>query len=64
MFDHIVAMNDPEIISFRILDQTGVIQLREIEIIGQKSLESLYLINNFLQNETNNRIKSNKGMSL
>ena len=61
MFDHtvIVAMDDPEIVSFRGLDQAGVIQLREVEATGAEKFAKFIFdkLNNFVKNETNNRVR-------
>jgi len=64
MFDHtvIVAKDDPRIVSFKALDQAGVIQLREVEATGaEKFAEYIYSkLNNFVKTETNNRVRVTK----
>ncbi len=64
MFDHtvIVAKDDPQIVSFKALDQAGVIQLREVEATGaEKFAEYIYSkLNNFVKTETNNRVRVTK----
>ena len=64
MFDHtvIVAKDDPQIVSFKALDQAGVIQLREVEATGaEKFAEYIYSkLNNFVKTETNNRVRITK----
>ena len=61
MFDHtvIVAKDDPRIVSFKALDQAGVIQLREVEATGaEKFAEFIFhKLNNFVKTETNERVK-------
>jgi 6-pyruvoyltetrahydropterin/6-carboxytetrahydropterin synthase len=61
MFDHtvIVAEDDPEIHSFKILDHNGVIQLREVKATGaEKFAEFIYhKLNNFVKTETQERVK-------
>ena len=61
MFDHtvIVAEDDPEIHSFKVLDHNGVIQLRIVPATGaEKFAEFIYhKLNKFVQEETNNRVK-------
>ena len=61
MFDHtvIMAKDDPEIHSFKVLDHNGVIQLREVEATGaEKFAEFIFhKLNNFVKDETNDRVK-------
>ena len=61
MFDHtvIMAKDDPEIHSFKVLDHNGVIQLREVEATGaEKFAEFIFhKLNPFVQAETNGRVK-------
>jgi 6-pyruvoyltetrahydropterin/6-carboxytetrahydropterin synthase len=61
MFDHtvIVAEDDPEIHSFKVLDHNGVIQLRIVPATGaEKFAEFIYhKLNKFVKEETNNRVK-------
>jgi 6-pyruvoyltetrahydropterin/6-carboxytetrahydropterin synthase len=61
MFDHtvIVAEDDPEIHSFKILDHNRVIQLREVKATGaEKFAEFIYhKLNNFVKTETQERVK-------
>ena len=61
MFDHtvIVAEDDPEIHSFKVLDHNGVIQLRIVPATGaEKFAEFIYhKLNPFVQVETNGRVK-------
>ena len=61
MFDHtvIVAEDDPEIHSFKVLDHNGVIQLRIVPATGaEKFAEFIYhKLNKFVKEETNGRVK-------
>jgi len=61
MFDHtvVVAEDDPELEGFKAMDKFGVIQLRIIPAVGaEKFAEYLYhKLNNFIQLETNGRVK-------
>ena len=61
MFDHtvIVAEDDPRIVSFKALDQAGVIQLREVKATGaEKFAEFIFhKLNNFVKTETNERVR-------
>ena len=61
MFDHtvIVAEDDPEIHSFKVLDHNGVIQLRIVPATGaEKFAEYIFnKLNPFVKEETNNRVK-------
>jgi 6-pyruvoyltetrahydropterin/6-carboxytetrahydropterin synthase len=61
MFDHtvIVAEDDPEIHSFKVLDHNGVIQLRIVPATGaEKFAEFIFnKLNKFVKEETNNRVK-------
>ena len=64
LLDHtvIIANDDPELDSFRMMDAQGIIQLRIIDATGcEKFAEFLYKrINEFLLNETNGRVKAAK----
>jgi len=61
MFDHtvIVAEDDPEIHSFKVLDHNGVIQLRIVSATGaEKFAEFIFhKLNNFVKTETQERVK-------
>ena len=61
MFDHtvIVAEDDPEIHSFKVLDHNGVIQLRIVPATGaEKFAEFIYhKLNKFVKEETQERVK-------
>jgi len=61
MFDHtvIVAKDDPHILSFRVLDDRGVIQLREVEATGaEKFAEFIFhKLNRFVLTETQDRVR-------
>ena len=61
MFDHtvIVAKDDPEIASFRALNEAEVIQLREVEATGAEKFAKFLFdkLNNFVKNETKNRVR-------
>ena len=61
MFDHtvIVAEDDPEIHSFKVLDHNGVIQLRIVPATGaEKFAEFIYnKLNKFVKEETKNRVR-------
>ena len=64
LLDHTVIManDDPELDSFRMMDAQGIIQLRVIDATGcEKFAEFLYKqINDFLLKETNGRVKAAK----
>jgi len=64
LLDHtvIIANDDPELDSFRMMDAQGIIQLRVIDATGcEKFAEFLYKqINDFLLKETNGRVKAAK----
>ena len=60
-FDHtvIVAIDDPELNTFKALEALGVIQLRIVEATGaEKFAEFIFhKLNDFVQEETNDRVK-------
>jgi len=64
LLDHtvIIANDDPELDSFRMMDAQGIIQLRIINDTGcEKFAEFLYeIINDFLKKETNGRVRARK----
>ena len=64
LLDHtvIIANDDPELDSFRMMDAQGIIQLRVIDDTGcEKFAEFLYnVINRFLLKETNGRVRASK----
>ena len=64
LLDHttIVANDDPQLQKFKELDSLGVIQLRILPTVGcERFAEFLYeLINAFLKEETNGRVKATK----
>ena len=64
LLDHtvIIANDDPEVDSFRMMDAQGIIQLRIINDTGcEKFAEFLHeIINDFLKKETNGRVKARK----
>tara|TARA_R100001377_G_scaffold84686_1_gene68817 strand:- start:257 stop:718 length:462 start_codon:yes stop_codon:yes gene_type:complete len=64
LLDHtvIIANDDPELDSFRMMDAQGIIQLRVIDATGcEKFAEFLYKqINDFLLKETNGKVKAAK----
>jgi len=64
LLDHtvIIANDDPELDSFRMMDAQGIIQLRVIDASGcEKFAEFLYKqINDFLLKETNGKVKAAK----
>ena len=61
MFDHttVVAKNDPELESFRVLANKNLIQLRIIDHVGcEKFAEYVYnYIDNEINKETNGRVR-------
>jgi 6-pyruvoyltetrahydropterin/6-carboxytetrahydropterin synthase len=61
MLDHttIVAEDDPNLKDFEILAEKGVIQLRVIPAVGAERFAEYFfnVLNNFIQMETNNRVK-------
>ena len=64
LLDHtvIIANDDPELDSFRMMDAQGIIQLRIINDTGcEKFAEFLHeSINDFLKKETNGRVRARK----
>ena len=64
LLDHtvIIANDDPELDSFRMMDAQGIIQLRVIDDTGcEKFAEFLYrAINEFLAEETKGRVRTIK----
>jgi 6-pyruvoyltetrahydropterin/6-carboxytetrahydropterin synthase len=64
LLDHtvIIANDDPELDSFRMMDAQGIIQLRVIDDTGcEKFAEFLYkVINGFLLKETDGRVRASK----
>ena len=64
LLDHtvIIANDDPEVDSFRMMDAQGIIQLRIINDTGcEKFAEFLHeIINDFLKKETNGRVRARK----
>ena len=60
MFDHtvIVAIDDPELPAFKLLDDAGTIQLRIVKATGaEKFAEFIYnKLNDFVKEETNGRV--------
>ena len=60
MFDHttIVATDDPGIGGFRVMNELGIIQLREIEAVGAEQFAKYIFekLNTFVQEETNGRV--------
>ena len=60
-FDHtvIVAIDDPELSTFKSLEALGIIQLRIVEATGaEKFAEFIFnKLNEFVKEETNNRVK-------
>ena len=61
LLDHtvIIANDDPELDSFRMMDTQGLIQLRIIDATGaEKFAEYIYhKLNEFVQEETNGRVR-------
>lgn len=61
MFDHtvIIALDDPEIEEFRLLEKKKMIQLRILPDVGaERFAEFLFhKLNEFVRNETNNRVE-------
>lgn len=61
MLDHttIIAEDDPNLEDFKILAEKGVIQLRIIPAVGAERFAEYFfnVLNNFIQIETNNRVK-------
>jgi 6-pyruvoyltetrahydropterin/6-carboxytetrahydropterin synthase len=61
MFDHttLVTIDDPGIGGFRIMDQLGIIQLRELEAVGAEQFAKYIFekLNTFVQEETSSRVK-------
>lgn len=61
MFDHttIVAQDDPELETFKQLDQRGVIQLRILPMVGAEQFAKYIYnkINTFILEETKGRVK-------
>ena len=64
LLDHttIVAEDDPELETFKELNEKGIIQLRIMKDVGcERFAEFLFFtINQFLQNETDGRVKATK----
>ncbi len=64
LLDHtvLVSKNDPYLADFVALDTKGIIQLRVLEEVGcEKLAEHLFsVINDFLKNETDGRVKATK----
>ena len=64
LLDHttVVAQDDPYLDLFKQMDSDGIIQLRILPAVGcEKFAEHLYkIINEFLQKETNGRVKAVK----
>jgi 6-pyruvoyltetrahydropterin/6-carboxytetrahydropterin synthase len=64
LLDHtvIIANDDPELDSFRMMDAQGIIQLRILDETGcERFAEFLYkIINEFLNEETSGRVKASK----
>ena len=60
MFDHttIVATDDPGIGGFRIMNELGIIQLRELEAVGAEQFAKYVFekLNTFVQEETSGRV--------
>ena len=60
MFDHttIVTPDDPGIGGFRVMNQLGIIQLRELEAVGAEQFAKYIFekLNTFVQEETNSRV--------
>jgi 6-pyruvoyltetrahydropterin/6-carboxytetrahydropterin synthase len=60
MFDHttIVTSDDPGIGGFRVMNELGIIQLRELEAVGAEQFAKYIYekLNKFIQEETNGRV--------
>ena len=60
MFDHttIVTSDDPGIGGFRVMNELGIIQLRELEAVGAEQFAKYIYdkLNKFVQEETDNRV--------
>ena len=64
LLDHtvVIASDDPELDTFRMMDAQGIIQLRIIDDTGcEKFAEFLHgVINRFLHKETDGRVRASK----